>query len=72
MKSAPAEGYEEQLRREGAMSFRNEKTLKAAAGFGNKSELVSLNIKQRCDEASEFEQELFHRIVAQDDFAPLY
>jgi ATP-dependent Clp protease ATP-binding subunit ClpB len=53
----------------GAMSFRNEKTLKAAAGVGNKSELVSLNIEQRCDEASEFEQELFQRIVAQDDAA---
>ena len=51
------------------MSFRNEKTLKVAAGVGNKSELVSLNIKQRCDEASEFEQELFQRIVAQDDAA---
>jgi hypothetical protein len=54
------------------MSVRNDKTLKAAAGDCNKSELVLLNIKQRCDEASEFEQELFHRIVAQDDFAPLY
>ena len=51
------------------MSVRNEKTLKAAAGVGNKSELVSLNIKQRCDEASKFEQELFQRIVAQDDAA---
>jgi hypothetical protein len=54
------------------MSVRNDKTLKAAAGDCNKSELVLLNIKQRCDEASEFEQELFHRIVAQDDFAHLY
>jgi ATP-dependent Clp protease ATP-binding subunit ClpB len=55
--------------REGTMSVWNEKTLKAAAGVGNKSELVLLNIKQRCDEASEFEQELFQRIVAQDDAA---
>src|SRR5262252_4699898 len=51
------------------MSFRNEKALKAAAGVGNKSELVSLNVKQRCDEATEFEQALFQRIVAQDDAA---
>jgi ATP-dependent Clp protease ATP-binding subunit ClpA len=63
------EGYEAQRRREGAMSFRNEKTLKAVAGVGDKSELVSLNIKQRCDEAYEFEQALFQRIVAQDDAA---
>jgi ATP-dependent Clp protease ATP-binding subunit ClpA len=51
------------------MSFRNEKTLKAVAGVGNKSELVSLNVEQRCDEATEFEQALFQRIVAQDDAA---
>ena len=51
------------------MSFRNEKTLKAVAGVGNESELVSLNIEQRCDEANEFEQALFQRIVAQEDAA---
>ncbi len=28
---------------------------------------VSLNARQRCEEASDFEQELFRRIVAQDD-----
>jgi ATP-dependent Clp protease ATP-binding subunit ClpA len=28
---------------------------------------VSLNTRQRCDEACEFERELFKRIVAQDD-----
>jgi hypothetical protein len=31
------------------MSFRNEKTLKEAAGVGNKTGLVSLNIKQRAE-----------------------
>src|SRR5687767_12539931 len=28
---------------------------------------ISLNARQRCNEASEFERELFKRIVAQDD-----
>ena len=51
------------------MSIRNEKTMKAAAGVGAKSGLVSLNVRQRCDEASEFELELFQRIVAQDEAA---
>jgi len=51
------------------MSIRNEKALRAAAGVGKKSGMASLNIKQRCDEASEFEQELFQRIVAQDEAA---
>ncbi len=51
------------------MSIGNEKTMKAAAGVGEKSGLVSLNVRQRCDEASEFELELFQRIVAQDEAA---
>jgi ATP-dependent Clp protease ATP-binding subunit ClpB len=51
------------------MSIRNEKTMKAAAGVGAKSGLVSLNVRQRCDEVSEFELELFQRIVAQDEAA---
>jgi len=51
------------------MSIRNEKTLKAAVGVGKKSGMVSLNIRQRCDEAGEFERELFRRIVAQDEAA---
>jgi ATP-dependent Clp protease ATP-binding subunit ClpB len=51
------------------MSIWNEKTMKAAAGVGEKSGLVSLNVRQRCDEASEFELELFQRIVAQDEAA---
>jgi len=45
------------------MSIRNERTMKAAAGVDEKSGLVSLNVRQRCDEASEFEMELFQRIV---------
>jgi ATP-dependent Clp protease ATP-binding subunit ClpA len=51
------------------MSIGNEKTMKAAAGVGEKSGLVSLSLRQRCDEASEFELELFRRIVAQDEAA---
>jgi ATP-dependent Clp protease ATP-binding subunit ClpB len=51
------------------MSIRNEKTLKAAAGVGERSGLVSLNVRQKCNEASEFELELFQRIVAQDEAA---
>src|SRR5215470_1934956 len=51
------------------MSLRDVKTLKAAVGVGKKSALVSLNVRQRCDEANEFEQELFKRIVAQDEAA---
>lgn len=43
--------------------------MKAAAGVGEKSGLVSLNVRQRCHEASEFEMELFQRIVAQDEAA---
>jgi len=55
------------------MSMREPKTMGAAAGIGDPmigttgSGWVSLNARQRCDEASEFEQELFRRIVAQDD-----
>src|SRR5262249_45527542 len=56
-------------RSEGAMSIRNGSAMKAAAGAGNKSGLVPLNVRQRCDEASEFEQALFQRIVAQDEAA---
>jgi len=56
-------------RRDGAMSIRNGKVMKAAAGVGNKSGLVPLNVRERCDKASEFEQALFKRIVAQDEAA---
>ena len=55
------------------MSMRELKTMRAVAGVGDPmvgttgSGWVSLNVRQRCDEASEFEQELFRRIVAQDD-----
>ena len=55
------------------MSMRELKTMRAAAGIGDStncatdSDWVSLNASKRCDEASDFEQELFRRIVAQDD-----
>ncbi len=51
------------------MSTMELKTMRAAAGMGDATgaDWVSLNARQRCDEASEFEQELFKRIVAQDD-----
>ncbi|HKQ74347.1 MAG TPA: AAA family ATPase [Blastocatellia bacterium] len=51
------------------MSIRNGWAMKAAAGAGKKSGLVTLNVRKRCDEASEFEQALFKRIVAQDEAA---
>lgn len=35
------------------MSIRIEKAMKAATGVGKKSVLVTLNVRQRCDEASE-------------------
>src|SRR5262249_61052139 len=56
-------------KRKGAMSIRSGRVMKAAAGAGNKPRLIPLNVKQRCDEASEFEQALFQRIVAQDEAA---
>jgi ATP-dependent Clp protease ATP-binding subunit ClpA len=43
--------------------------MKAAACISEKSGLVSLNARQRCYEASEFEMKLFQRIVAQDEAA---
>src|SRR4030095_4553341 len=55
------------------MSMREAKSMGAAAGAGDPmtgatgSGWVSLNARQRCEEASDFEQELFRRIVAQDD-----
>lgn len=55
------------------MSMGELKTMSAAAGIGDSmigatgNGWVSLNASQRCDEASDFEQELFRRIVAQDD-----
>src|SRR5262249_16109378 len=51
------------------MPIRNAKTMKAAAGVDKKSGLVSLNVRQRCDEAGEFERGLSQRIVAQDGAA---
>src|SRR5438128_3037195 len=50
------------------ISSRKAKTMGAAVGASESSDSwVSLNAKQRCDEASEFEQQLFERVVAQDD-----
>jgi ATP-dependent Clp protease ATP-binding subunit ClpA len=55
------------------MSMGELKTMSAAAGIVDSmtgatgSGWVSLNARQRCDEACDFEQELFRRIVAQDD-----
>jgi len=43
------------------------KVMKAAVGVVASAEWVALNAGQRCDEARVFEQELFARIVAQDD-----
>ena len=43
------------------------KVMKAAVGVAASAEWVALNAGQRCDEARVFEQELFARIVAQDD-----
>ena len=43
------------------------KTMKAAAGADGVTDWVTLNARQRCDEAGLFEQELFARVVAQDD-----
>ncbi|MBO0726081.1 MAG: ATP-dependent Clp protease ATP-binding subunit [Blastocatellia bacterium] len=39
----------------------------AAAGAPGPADWVTLNASQRCDEARYFEQELFARVVAQDD-----
>ena len=55
------------------MSMMEPKSMRAAAGLNDPmtgvagTDWVSLNTRQRCDEASEFEQELFRRIVAQHD-----
>jgi ATP-dependent Clp protease ATP-binding subunit ClpB len=55
------------------MSRRELKTMGAAAGIGDHMDeaaangWVSLNARERCEEAAEFERELFRRIVAQDD-----
>ncbi len=55
------------------MSMREMITATSAAGAGDQasdaigSGWVSLNARERCDEAREFERELFKRIVAQDD-----
>ncbi len=43
------------------------KVMKAAAGAPASIDWVMLNARQRCDEARYFEQELFARVVAQDD-----
>ncbi len=43
------------------------KVMKAAAGMPSSDDWVKLNAGQRCDEAKYFEQELFSRVVAQDD-----
>ena len=42
------------------------KVMAAAAGAPS-ADWVTLNAQQRCDEARYFEQELFARVVAQDD-----
>jgi ATP-dependent Clp protease ATP-binding subunit ClpB len=49
------------------MSIRNGRAMKVAAGAGDNSGLVTLNVRRRCDEASEFEHALFQRVVAQDE-----
>jgi ATP-dependent Clp protease ATP-binding subunit ClpB len=49
------------------MSAAKGKTLKAAAGATSAPEWVTLNVRQRCDEAGLFEEALFERVVAQDD-----
>jgi hypothetical protein len=51
-----------ELRRNGAAAPLSD-SMAEATGSG----WVSLNTRQRCDEACEFERELFKRIVAQDD-----
>src|SRR5215813_8327717 len=43
------------------------KAVAAAAGEPALSDWVALNASQRCDEARYFEQELFARVVAQED-----
>lgn len=43
------------------------KVMKAAVGAPPTSDWVTLNASKRCDEAKLFEQELFSRVVAQDD-----
>src|SRR5215475_14040852 len=43
------------------------KVMTAAAGAPGSADWVALNAGQRCDEARYFEQELFARVVAQDD-----
>lgn len=51
------------------MSTMELKTMRVAAGNGGApgAGWVSLNARRRCGEASEFEREMFKRIVAQDD-----
>ncbi|HEY8461439.1 MAG TPA: AAA family ATPase [Blastocatellia bacterium] len=43
------------------------KVMTAAAGAQSSADWVTLNASQRCDEARYFEQELFARVVAQED-----
>src|SRR6266542_3331744 len=43
------------------------KAVAAAAGEPASADWVALNASQRCDEARYFEQELFARVVAQED-----
>jgi ATP-dependent Clp protease ATP-binding subunit ClpB len=43
------------------------KAMTAAAGAPSSADWVTLNAGQRCDEARYFEQELFARVVAQED-----
>jgi len=49
------------------MKLTSQKVMKAAAGAPAPVDWVTLNAGQRCDEARYFEQELFARVVAQDD-----
>src|SRR5438045_5624894 len=39
----------------------------AAVGANGSSGWVPLNAKRQCDEASDFEQQLFERVIAQDE-----
>ncbi|HZS09131.1 MAG TPA: AAA family ATPase [Blastocatellia bacterium] len=49
------------------MATQKIKSMKAAASASQSGGWITLNARQRCDEASLFEQELFARVVAQDD-----
>jgi len=49
------------------MSTQNQKVMKAAVGANGQVGWSSLDAKQRCNEAADFERALFERVVAQDE-----